>query len=296
MVGAELGQVDQLVGLSDSVSSSLGLGCQGGDQVQCRVLALPVGGVSIVLLQHGVDVGAEDVGDPLLKMSSQTLDKITRSSPPGVNITSLQISSDELFRIIFKHLHVTLPHLHVGHDDLLADAAQHIVVLEQVLIVRSVGHTGQELDGVGDEEVVLGLGSSGEEQVPDRGDELRHERLELLLVLESIESNVVADLTAQLLQHPGLIIISGEERVGESEKIMKPRHPGGHVILEELRQVLVVETVEDLGDVGEGTKDYFERIFVVGVLSGEVYCLSEEFCQRLGEVVQNKLDFFPQLL
>ena len=77
---------------------------------------------------------------------------------------------------------------------------------------------------------------------------------------------------------------------------MKPRHPGGHVVLEELRQVLVVEAVEDLSDDTQRSKYDLQSVLVVGVLTGQFYGLDEELGQRFGKVVQHKLDLLPQLL
>ena len=49
---------------------------------------------------------------------------------------------------------------------LLANAAEHVLVLKEVLVVRSVSHRGKELDGVGHEQVILCASAGGEKQVP----------------------------------------------------------------------------------------------------------------------------------
>jgi hypothetical protein len=42
-------------------------------------------------------------------------------------------------------------------------------------------------------------------------------------------------------------------------QVQEVSHPSSDVVLEELRQVLVVEVVKDARDLHEGTEDHFQR-------------------------------------
>ena len=65
----------------------LGPGGQRGDEVDGRVFALPeLSRVRVVLLQHGLDVLAEDLGDLRLEVARKTFDQITSSSSASVDV------------------------------------------------------------------------------------------------------------------------------------------------------------------------------------------------------------------
>lgn len=68
-----------------------------------------------------------------------------------------QVPPDVLLRVVFKELDVNISHLDVGHNDLLADGRQSVRILEERLVLLTVSHRRQELDGVGGEHVEFHL-------------------------------------------------------------------------------------------------------------------------------------------
>ena len=49
---------------------------------------------------------------------------------------------------------------------LFTNTTKNIVVFKQILVVRPVGNRSQELDGIGDEEIILGLQADRQQEVP----------------------------------------------------------------------------------------------------------------------------------
>ena len=91
-----------------------------------------------------------------------------------------------------------------------------VSILDFIVILSKLWqeYSGEELDGVGDEEVVL-VEAGGGEEVPDGRHELLHEQLELVLVLVRVQPDVVADLGAEIFKNAGLVVVSDEEGVFE---------------------------------------------------------------------------------
>ena len=77
-----------------------------------------------------------------------------------------------------------------------------------------------------------------------------------------VEPNVVTDLASQLLEHTRLVIIRDKESAIQGDELEEPRHPDLHVVLEELREVLIVQAVEDFGDEDQRPEDNFERVLI----------------------------------
>ena len=66
---------------------SLGSGSQWRHEVDGRVFALPIlGRARVELLEHALDVLAEDGGDLRLEVAGKTLDEVARGSAASVNV------------------------------------------------------------------------------------------------------------------------------------------------------------------------------------------------------------------
>ena len=69
-----------------------------------------------------------------------------------------------------------------------------------------------------------------------------------------------------------------------------------HVVLEELREILVVEVVEYFGDLYQGSEDDTQGVGIRGVLLGQIHRVVHEFRELGGKVVQDELDLLPEFL
>ena len=74
--------------------------------------------------------------------------------------------------------------------------------------------------------------------VTHRSHKLLHVGLKLFFVLVRVKANVVANLAAQLLQDPRLVVVCLHQLVVQGQQLQEPWHPGGHVVLEKLGQIL----------------------------------------------------------
>ena len=61
-----------------------------------------------MLLQHRLDVGAEDLGDLGLEVPGEALDEVAGGAAAGVHVGALEVAADELLRVVLEKLGVDL--------------------------------------------------------------------------------------------------------------------------------------------------------------------------------------------
>lgn len=82
-------------------------------------------------------------------------------------------------------------------------------------------------------------------------------------------TDVVANLRFQFFQKSRFfIVLRLQNFLIRGQEFVEMGHPHLHIVLKELWNVLVVEIIEDFGDLDERTKDDAQGIWIGGVLFG----------------------------
>mmetsp|Transcript_43734 Transcript_43734/g.102921 ORF Transcript_43734/g.102921 Transcript_43734/m.102921 type:complete len:687 (+) Transcript_43734:599-2659(+) len=312
-VGLEEGpDVHVRVRRDHALALGLGLDRERDEEVDRRVLGLPLAVVGLVLREQALDLRHAQLRDRCLKVHAHGVHQAARDPPPRVGAHPLEVPLHVLQGVVLEVFLVALADQQSGDHHIVHDAME-VRGLEE-LVVRALEDRGEEADR-GDRELVeLRDHPEVREQRPHVLDEGREVLLEhgALVgargavfddhnVLVRVQVDRLADRALHLVHRRQLLLVLLRrelrlDRVREREQLVEARHPRVEVVLKHLGDVLEVEVVEQARDQLQRLEQHIEDLLVPGLLRHHRDAVGVRAQEALVRLLQHHRNLCPQLV